>query len=90
LFRKLKQLARNGKIPTKLANVRPTRCTGCLVGAMTKVPWRTKEQQDNDHAVFATTKPGECISVNHMQSTEPDFYAQAKGALTKSRSSSSV
>jgi hypothetical protein len=85
LFCKLKQLAHNGEIPTKLANVRPPRCSGCLFGAMTKVPWRTKKRQDDGHAIFAATKQGECISVYHMQSTEPGFYTQAKGALTKTR-----
>jgi hypothetical protein len=84
-FTKLKQLARNGKIPTKLARVQPPRCPGCLFGAMTKVPWRTKEQQEHSHAVFAATKPGECVSVDHKQSTEPGSYGQAKGTLTKTR-----
>jgi hypothetical protein len=82
-FPKLKQLVRNGKISTKLANIRPPRCAGCLFGAITKVLWRTKDQRDNDHSVFAATKPGECVSVNHMQLTEPGFYGQAKGALAK-------
>jgi hypothetical protein len=84
-FRKIQQLARYSKIPAKLANVRPPRCTGCLFGAMSKVPWRTKERRDDGHAIFAATKPGECVSVDHMQSTEPGFYAQAKGTLTKTR-----
>jgi hypothetical protein len=42
-FDKLKHLALNGEIPTKLTKVWPPRCTGCLFGAMTKVPWRTKQ-----------------------------------------------
>jgi hypothetical protein len=37
-FPKLKQLALNGKIPKKLAEVLPPKCTGCLFGAMTKLP----------------------------------------------------
>jgi hypothetical protein len=82
-FPKLKQLMCNGKIPAKLANICPSRCAGCFFGAMTKVPWHTKDQRDDDHSVFAATKPGECVSINHMQSTEPGFYGQAKGALTK-------
>jgi hypothetical protein len=39
-FTKLKQLVLNGKIPRRLAKVKPPACTGCLFGAMTKVPWR--------------------------------------------------
>jgi hypothetical protein len=84
-FLHLKVLALNGKIPKRLAHVRLPRCAGCLFGAMTKVPWRTKGHSNKDHPVFAATKPGECISVDHMQSTEPGFYGQAKGALTKTR-----
>jgi hypothetical protein len=35
-----KQLALNGKIPRRLAKVKPPACAGCLFGTMTKVPWR--------------------------------------------------
>ncbi len=42
-FAKLKQLALNGEIPKKLAKAKPPRCTGCLFGAMTKIPWRGRE-----------------------------------------------
>jgi hypothetical protein len=38
-FPKLKQLVLNGKIPKKLAKVLPPKCTGCLFGTMTKLPW---------------------------------------------------
>ncbi len=81
-FAKLRQLAQNGEIPKKLAAIRHLRCAGCLFGAMTKVPWQGKEQK-SQHSVFIATKPGECVSVNHLQSTEPGFYGQAKGRLTK-------
>ncbi len=39
-FAKFKQLVLNGEIPRRLAKVKPPACTGCLFGAMTKVPWR--------------------------------------------------
>ncbi len=84
-FTRLKSLAENGKIPKRLARIPPSRCAGCLYGAMTKVPWRSKGQRNSTHPVFAATKPGECVSVNHMQSTEPGFYGQSKGILTKTR-----
>jgi hypothetical protein len=83
-FSKLRQLALNGEIPKRLAKVRPPRCAGCLFGAMTKIPWQGKEQKFQ-HSVFAATKPGECVSVNHLQSTEPGFFGQSKGRLTKTR-----
>jgi hypothetical protein len=83
-FKKLRELALNGKIPKRLTTIQPLRCTGCLFGAMTKVDWQGKEQK-SQHTVFAATKPGECVSVDHLQSTEPGFYGQAKGRLTKTR-----
>jgi hypothetical protein len=83
-FPKLKQLALNGEIPKKLAKVTPPKCTGCIFGAMTKIPWRGKETKAS-HKVFTATKPGECVSVDQMVSTEVEFFAQMKGKLTKKR-----
>ncbi len=81
-FVKLKQLTLNGEIPKKLAKVKPPKCAGFLFGTMTKIPWRGKETKAS-HKVFIATKPGECISVDQMTSTEVGFYAQMKGKLTK-------
>jgi hypothetical protein len=81
-FPKLNQLALNGKIPKKLTKVLPPKCAGCLFGAMTKLPWQGKETKA-DHKVFVATKPGECILVNQMTSTEVGLFAQLKGKLTK-------
>ncbi len=81
-FAKLKQLALNGEIPKKLATVTPPKCAGCLFGAMTKIPWRGKETKAS-REVFIATKPGECISIDQMASTEVGFFAQMKGKLTK-------
>ncbi len=81
-FPKLKQLTLNGVIPKKLAKMLPPKCAGCLFGAMTKLPWQGKETNAN-HEVIVATKPGECISVDQMTSTEVGFYTQLKGKLIK-------
>jgi len=83
-FAKLKQLALNGETLKKLAKITPPKCAGCLFSAMTKIPWRGKETKAS-HEVFITTKPGECVSVDQMASTEVGFFAQMKGKLTKRR-----
>jgi hypothetical protein len=83
-FPKLKVLANNGKIPCRLAKVPPPKCAGCLFGAMTKLPWRGKESKAT-HQVFVATKPGECMSIDHMVSTHVGFFVQLKGGLTKKR-----
>jgi hypothetical protein len=51
---------------------------------MMKIPWRGKETKAS-HKVFVVTKPGECVSFDQMTSTEPGFYTQLKGKLTKKR-----
>ena len=48
------------------------------------IPWRSKETKAS-HKVFVATKPGECVSVNQMTSTELGFFPQLKGKLTKKR-----
>ncbi len=49
---------------------------------MTKVPRRGKERKSK-HTVFVATKPEECVFVDHFISTEPGFFGQTKGILTK-------
>jgi hypothetical protein len=69
------QFALNGKIPKKLALIKLPKCTRCLFGAMTNIPWRGKESISS-HKVFATTKPGETVSVDQMVSTKVGFFAK--------------
>ncbi len=81
-FSKLKQLALNGEISKKVAKARPPKCARCLFGAMTKIPWHSRETKAS-HKVFVATKPGQWVSVDQMTSTEVRFYVQMKGKLTK-------
>jgi hypothetical protein len=83
-FKALKQMTKNGEIPKPLAKVTPPKCAGCLFGAMTKIPLSGKESKAS-HEVFVATKPGECISVDQMVSTQVVFFAQLKGKLTNRR-----
>ncbi len=83
-FKKLTQLALNGKIPKKFAKVPPPKCAGCFFGAMTKLPWHGKESKSS-HEIFVATMPGEIVSVNQMVPTEASFFLQLKGTLTMKR-----
>ena len=83
-FQKLKLLALLRVIPSNLATAHPPKCAGCIYGALTKRPWRTKSLKDSSK-LFTATKPGECVSVDQLESTTPGFIAQFKGALTKDR-----
>ncbi len=63
-FPKLKQLALIGKIPKKLATVKPPKCTGFLFGAMTKLLGAAKKPrlptkyslQPSQESAFQLTK----------------------------------
>jgi hypothetical protein len=81
-FAKIKLLALLTILPRKLAAVKPPKCAGCLYGSMTKRPWRTKSAQ-NKGRLRTVQVPGECISVDQLESPLPGFVAQLKGKLTR-------
>ena len=82
-FLQLKTLARNGEIPKRFEQVKEPKCAGCLFGKMTKVPWRTRSKTNSK--VHKATHPGECVSIDQMESTQAGFIAQLKGRLTTKR-----
>ena len=51
---------------------------------MTKRPWRTKSV-NNQISLREVNSPGECVSVDQMESRTPGFIAQLKGKLTNQR-----
>jgi hypothetical protein len=83
-FAKIKILTLLTILPRKLAAVKPPKCAGCLYGSMTKRPWRTKSAQ-NKGRLRTVQVPGECISVDQLESTLPGFVAHLKGKLTRKR-----
>jgi hypothetical protein len=62
----------------------PPKCAGCIFGAMTKRPWRTKASPSQVKTVVFTG-PGDYVSVDQLESSTPGFVAQLKGILTKRR-----
>ena len=68
----LKVLATLGIISQKLVNVKPPECATCIYGSMTWRPWRHKQKQ---RKIKVCTKPGECISVDQLESSTPGFIA---------------
>ena len=81
-FHKLKAMAKLGILPRRLANVENPKCASCYFGKMTKRPWRTSVQP---RRILPATKPGQCVSVDQMESSTLGFVAQLKGRLTKRR-----
>jgi hypothetical protein len=51
-FKKMKQLALDGKIPKKLSKLKPPRCAGYLFGALTKLPWHGKESASSHKSLL--------------------------------------
>ena len=83
-FARLRILALLGTIPRKLLTVKAPKCAGCMYGAMTRRPWRTRGTQ-NKNKLRVATAPGECVSVDQLESPVQGFIAQLKGKLTKRR-----
>jgi hypothetical protein len=83
-FAKLKLMSALGILPRRLSSVHPPKCAGCIFGAMTKMPWRTKASPSQVKPVVVTG-PGDCVSVDQLESSNPLSVAQLKGILTKRR-----
>ena len=81
-FDKLQCLAKANIIPKRLATVKKPKCVACIYGKMHRRPWRSKGDQRN---IRKPTMPGECVSVDQMQSSCISFVGQLKGRLTNKR-----
>ena len=81
---RLKILALLGVIPRRLATVRPPPCAGCNFASLTKTPWRTKAPP-NANKIPAVSAPGDCVSVDQLESPVPGLIAQLRGFLTRRR-----
>ena len=83
-FARLQAMARAGDLPRRLTTCRVPECAACRLGKATKVPWRTKGK-NNTGSIHPVTAPGQCISVDQLESTTPGFIAQLKGRATRNR-----
>ena len=83
-FHLIRALSIFGILPKKLASIRIPKCATCQFGSMTKIPWRTKATA-NKIKVKQVLAPGDCVSVDQLQSSLPGFIGQLKGKLTKKR-----
>jgi hypothetical protein len=81
--RKLRLLAKLGLLPKQLATCRVPLCTSCLFGKATRRPWRGKTTGRQTPKVL--TRPGQCVSIDQLESTTPGLIAQLKGTPTTKR-----
>ncbi len=83
---KMQDMAKQGILPKRWAKCDIPICTSCLYGKATRRPWRTKPKKDSHESKLRTaTEPGQCISVDQLESRRPGLIAQVKGWLTKKR-----
>ena len=81
--KKIRKLAQLGILPPRLKHCDVPLCTSCLFGKATRRPWRTKAKPS---LVLKTiTRPGQCISVDQLESTTPGLLGQMKGIPTTIR-----
>ena len=80
-------MAEVGLLPKNLAKAPTPKCTGCMFAATTKKPWRSKGKNTSGQVGKITniTRPGQCISVDMLESPKVGFIAHTKGRLTKKR-----
>lgn len=81
-FAQLDSLSEQGILPRKLAKIKSPKCPGCIYGKAHRKPWRTKAQPKS---IKRAEKPGDCVSVDQLQSPVPGFVPIAKGSPTLSR-----
>ena len=83
-FKKLQAMAKQGTLPKALAHCPLPQCSACLYGKATKRAWRSRTSP-NHLAPATITRPGDCVSVDQLESSTPGLIAQLRGFLTRQR-----
>jgi len=81
----IQQMAKTGMIPAKFAKCTVPKCISCMYGKATKKPWQTKNAANKNALSKNVTKPGDCVSVDTLESSTPGLIAQLRGIPTKAR-----
>jgi hypothetical protein len=77
---KIQLMAKEGRLPAKLASCNILMCTSCMYGKATKRPWRSKAPPNRIKSIC--TFPGQCVSVDQLESSTPGLIAQLRGIPT--------
>ena len=83
--KKIRLMAQHGILPSYLYHCPIPVCSSCMFGKMTRRPWRTKGYQNKDETSHLKLRPGECVSIDQLESTTPGLVAQLKGIPTTKR-----
>ena len=82
-FKTIQLMAASGYYSKRLVGCHVPRCSACLFGKSARRPWRTKAQTIG--TIKICTFPGQCISVDQLESSTPGLIAQLKGTPTTKR-----
>jgi hypothetical protein len=83
-FKTLQEMAKAKILPPALATCAVPKCATCLYGKATKRAWRTRALP-NKIAPAIITGPGDCISIDQIESSTTGVIAQITGFLTRQR-----
>jgi hypothetical protein len=82
---RVRAMARAGKLPRNLADCRIPLCPSCVFGKATRRPWRSKGQPTGLNKGETITSPGDCVSVDQLESPTQGLIGQIKGTLMRRR-----
>jgi hypothetical protein len=83
-FKTLQSMAKSKVILPSLATCAVPKCAACLNGKATKRVWRTRASPNNITPAIITG-PGDCMSVDQIESSTTGLIAQITGFLTRQR-----
>jgi hypothetical protein len=81
-FQYIRSAAKQGRLPSRLANCEIPICPSCLYGKISRRTWRNKYSY---LPISKATKPVTFVLVDQMESSTPGLIAQLKGIPTKER-----
>jgi hypothetical protein len=83
MIHKVQTMAKWGLLPKQLSACEIPVCTSCMFGKAIQKPWWTKPTKAINPKTV--TAPGQCVSVDQMESTTPGFIAQLRRRPTMAR-----
>jgi hypothetical protein len=82
---KIQRFAKQGILPKRLATCHVPICTSGLFGKLARRQWQAKPSASHKKGSKTLTRPGECVSVDQLESPTPGVIAQLQGIPTKAR-----
>jgi hypothetical protein len=82
-FNVLQSAAKQGVLPSRITSCSIPKCPGCLFSKAKQKAWR--HNGDTNPVYKLVTKPGECVSMDHLMSSTPGLIEQNVGKLTTKR-----